>query len=106
MGEASGKLRFAQESENGQSLLLFFVKPAKNQQAIKIKCAQKHFKSALGHHTNYRKKTKLKIVKNEQFSFAKRNQGKQAFLGILACLLGSQYDVHFLAEFKSLKNEK
>ena len=52
------------------------------------------------------KKTKLKIVKKEQFRFAKRNQGKQAFVGILACLLGSQYDVHFLAEFKSLKNEK
>ena len=53
-----------------------------------------------------KKKTKLKIVKKEQFSFAKRNEGKQAFLGILTCLLGSQYDVHFLAEFKSLKNEK
>ena len=52
------------------------------------------------------KKTKLKIVKKEQFSFAKRNQGKQAFLGILAFLFGSQYDVHFLAEFKSLKNKK
>ena len=51
------------------------------------------------------KKTKLKIVKNEQFSFAKRNQGKQYFLGILDFLLGSQYDVHFLAEFKSLKDE-
>ena len=60
----------------------------------------------MGHHTNYQKKTKLKIVKKEQFSFAKRNQGKQTFLGILACLLGSQYDVHFLAKFKSLKNEK
>ena len=36
VGEASGKLRFAQELENGQSLLLLFVKPAKNQQAIKI----------------------------------------------------------------------
>ena len=52
------------------------------------------------------KKTKLKIVKKEQFSYAKRNQGKQAFLGILALLLGIQYDVHFLVEFKSLKNEK
>ena len=83
MGEAFGKVRFAQESENGQSLL-FFVKSTKNQQAIKIKCAQKHFKNVLGDHTNYRKKTKLKIVKNEQFSFAKGNQGKQAFLGILA----------------------
>ena len=62
MGEASGKLRFAQESENGQHLLLFFVKPAKNQQAIKVKYAQKHFKSVLGHHTNYWKETKLKIV--------------------------------------------
>ena len=35
-----------------------FVKPAKNQQAIKMKYAQKHFKNALGHHTNYRKKIK------------------------------------------------
>ena len=31
VGEASGKLWFAQESENGQSLLLFFVKPDKKQ---------------------------------------------------------------------------
>ena len=53
-----------------------------------------------------KKKTKLEIVKKEQFSFAKRNQGKQAFLGIFVLLLGSQYDVHFLVEFKSLKNEK
>ena len=40
-----------------------FLKPAKKQRAIKIKHAQKHFKSVLGHHTNYRKETKLKIVK-------------------------------------------
>ena len=53
-----------------------------------------------------KRKTKIKIVKKEQFSFSKRNQGKQAFLGIFACLLGRQYDVHFLAEFKYLKNEK
>ena len=52
------------------------------------------------------KNTKLKIVKKEQFSFAKRNQGKQDFLGILSFLLGSQYDVHFLVEFTFLKNEK
>ena len=47
-----------QELENGQSLLLFFVRPAKKQRAIKIKCAQTHFKSVLGHHASYRKKTK------------------------------------------------
>ena len=63
MGEASEKLWFAQESKNGQSLLLSFVKPAKNQRAVKIKYAQKHFESTLGHHTNDRKETKLKIVK-------------------------------------------
>ena len=84
MGEASGKLQFSQESKNGQGLHLFFVKSNKNKQAIKIKCSQKHFKSVLGHHTDYQKKTKLKIVKNEQVSFAKRNQGKKDFLGILA----------------------
>ena len=33
------------------------------------------------------KKTKLKIVKKEQFSFAKRNQGKKYFLRILDFLL-------------------
>ena len=58
VGEASGKLWFAQELENGQSLLLFFVKPAKKNQAIKIKCAQKHFKSVLDHHASYRKQSK------------------------------------------------
>ena len=30
---------------------------------------------------------------------AKNNQGEQAFLGILACFLGSQYDVHLDAKF-------
>ena len=60
----------------------------------------------MGQHTSYQKNTKLKVVKKEQFSFAKRNQGKKAFLGILACILGSQYDVQFHAEFKSLKSEK
>ena len=48
--------------------------PAKKKQDIKIKYAQIHFKSALGHHTITRKKTKLKTVKKEQFSFAKGNQ--------------------------------
>ena len=57
VGEASEKLWFAQESENGQSLFLFFVKPAKKQRAIKIKCAQKHFKTYFGHHTSYQKNT-------------------------------------------------
>ena len=42
-----------------------------------------------------KKKTKLKIVKKEQFSFAKRNQGKQDFLGILDLCFGSQYDMKF-----------
>ena len=56
VGKASEKLRFIQELENGQSLLLFCVKYAKSQQPIKIKFSPKHFKSVLGHHTNYRKK--------------------------------------------------
>ena len=38
-----------------------FVKTDKKQKEIKIKCAQKHFKSALGQHTEYRKK---RISKN------------------------------------------
>ena len=43
---------------NLQSLLLFYVIPAKKQQSIKIKCAQTHLKSVLGHHANYQKETK------------------------------------------------
>ena len=58
VGEASRKLRFSQESENGQSILLFFVKPTNKEWAIKLKCAQKQFESVSGHHTNYQKKTK------------------------------------------------
>ena len=61
VGEASGKLWFVQESKNGQSFLLVFVRPAKKQRAIKIKCAQTHFKSVLGQHANYPKK---KLSKN------------------------------------------
>ena len=57
VGEASGKLRFVQELEIWQSLLLFFVGPAKKQRAIRIKYAQTHFESALGYYTSYRKKT-------------------------------------------------
>ena len=34
----------------------FFVRPAKKQRTIKIKCAQTHFKSVLGHHASCRKK--------------------------------------------------
>ena len=63
MGEASGKLWFVQESENGQSLILFFVRLAEKQQAIKIKCAQTHFKSVLGHHASYQKKLSKKLLK-------------------------------------------
>ena len=56
VGEASGKLWFVQELENGKSLL-FFVRPTKKQREIKIKCAQTHFESVLGYYTSYRKKT-------------------------------------------------
>ena len=35
-----------------------FVRPAKKHRAIKIKCAQTHFESVLGHYTSYRKKLK------------------------------------------------
>ena len=35
-----------------------FVRPAKKQRAIKIKCAQTCFESVLGHYTSYQKKLK------------------------------------------------
>ena len=56
VGEAFGKLWFVQELENGQSILIFFVRPNKKKQSIRIKCVQTHFKSVLGYHTSYRKK--------------------------------------------------
>ena len=71
------------------SFLLYLLKTSK---LIKLKYAQKHFESTFWVNPllteNNQVKTSLK--KGE-----KRNQGKQAFLGILACLLGSQYDVHW-----------
>ena len=60
-----------------------------------VKSAQKHFGSVFGQRKNYPKKSKLKKLKK----CAKKNQEKQAFLGILACLLGSQYDLHFYARY-------
>ena len=45
VGEASRKLRFIQELEFWQSLLLFFGGHAKKERAIKFKCAQTYFES-------------------------------------------------------------
>ena len=87
MGEASRKLPFAQESENEQSLLLFFVRPAKKQQAIKIKCVETHFKSVLDHHASYRKKLSKKLLKGAHLVLQKEPR-KARFPWDLGLLFG------------------
>ena len=64
VGATSGKLWFVQELEIWQSILLFFVGPAKKNWAIRIKYAQTHFESVLGYYTSYRKKNLIKILLN------------------------------------------
>ena len=91
VGEAFEKLWFVQESEIGQSILLYFVRHAKKQQAIKMKCAQTHFESVLGHYTSYQKKLSKILLSWGNLVLQKgTKESKQAFLGILACCLGSQ----------------
>ena len=55
--QACNKLEL--KHSGGGSLWEALVRPrVGKQRAIKIKCAQTHFKSVLGHHASYRKKTK------------------------------------------------
>ena len=54
----------------------------KKQRAIKIKCAQTHLKSVLGHHANYQKKTKKKLLNRGNLVSAKGNQGRNLSLDL------------------------
>ena len=88
MGEASGKLWFVQELKIGKSLLLFFVRPAKKQRAIKIKFAQTHFRSVLGHHTSYRKKLSKNLLSWGNLVLQKKEPRKARFPWDLGLLFG------------------
>ena len=88
VGEASRKLRFIKESEIWQNLLLFFVTPNKKQREIKIKCAQTHFESVLGHYTSYQKN--LSKILLSWGNLVLQKEPRKEILGILALCLGSQ----------------
>ena len=105
VGEASEKLRFVQELEFWQSLLLFFVGTSKKQRAIKIKCDQTHFKSVLGHHASYRKKLSKKLLEWANLVLQKEPR-KESFPWDLGFFWEANEICTFLAEFKYLKNEK
>ena len=105
-GKPPGSFGSPKSRKTGRFSFYFLLNMLKNSKLLKSNVPKNTLKLFWVTTLITEKKIKLKIVKKEQFSFAKRNQGKQAFLGILACILGSQYDVHFLAEFKSLKSEK
>ena len=106
MGEASGKLWFIQESEIGQSILLFFVRPDKKQQEIKIKCAQTQFKSVLGHHASYRKKLSKKLLKGGNLVLQKGTKESKLSLGSWLVVWEANEICNFLAEYETLKNSK
>ena len=105
MAEAFGKLWFVQESEIGQSLLLFFVRPAKKQRAIKIKCSQTHFTSVLGHHTSFQKKT---LLSWGNLVLQEREPRKASFpsLGSWLVVWATNEMCTFIAEYETLKYRK
>ena len=106
MGEASGKLWFVQELEIGQSLLLFFVRPAKKKWAIKIKCAQTHFKNVLGHHASYRKKLSKKLLKGANLVLQKGTKESKLSLGSWLDFWATNEMCNFIAEYETLKYSK
>ena len=107
MGEAFGKLWFIQESKIGQSLLLYFVRIDKKQQEIKIKCAQKHFKNVLGHHTKYQKETKLKkLLKMANLVLQKGTKESKISLGSWLVVWAANEIYTFLEEYETLNYSK
>ena len=83
-GDPWGALN-APETTSDRRFLFFLSEMIKDRDKVRITYAQRNFKSTFGSAYLISKKRKLKLAKQE-----KRNQGKQAFLGILACCLCSQ----------------
>ena len=81
VGETFGKLLFVQELENGKIILIFFVRTDKKQRSIRIKCAQTHFKSVLGHHASYQKKLSKKLLKGANLVLQKGTKESKISLG-------------------------
>ena len=82
---ASGSLEWLKTPKLGNTSFSFLTDLLKNSELVAPKDAQKHFKSVFEHP----KKFLIKIPKLKFYKNAKITKGKQAFLGILACFLGS-----------------
>ena len=81
----------------------FLLHLLKTRNFITVKYAQSYLESTFGWTNLLPKNSKLKLV----FKEAKRNQGKQAFLGILAWFGGSQYEaLKFLSEYNFLHSKE
>ena len=106
VGKASGKLRFVQESEIGQSLLLFFVRPAKKQRAIQIKCAQTHFESVLGHYTSYQKNLSKILLSWGNLVLQKGTKESKLSLGFWLAVWAANEMCTFITEYETLKYSK
>ena len=106
MGEASGKLWFVQELEIGQSLLLFFVRPDKKSRGIKIKCAQTHFESVLGHYTSYQKNLSKILLSWGNLVLQKGTKESKISLRSWLALWAANEMCTFIAEYENLKYSK
>ena len=106
MGEASGKLWFVQELENGQSILLFFVIPAKNSEQLESNVTKHTLKVFWV--TTLVTETKLsqKLLKWENLVLQKGTKESKLSLGSWLAVWESNEICTFLTKFKSLKNEK
>ena len=106
MGEASGKLWFAQESENGQSLLLFFVRPAKNSKKLESNVPKETLKVFWVTMLVTEKELSKKLLKGANLVLQKETKESKLCLGSWLVVWVANEICTFLAEFKSLKNEK
>ena len=100
------KLRFSQESENEQSLLLFFVKTAKNNEQLKSNVPKHTLKVFWVTTLVTEKKLSKKLLNGANLVLQKGTKESKLSLGSWIFVLEANDICTFLVEFKSLKNWK
>ena len=106
MGEAFGKLWFIQELENGQSLILFLLELLKNSKQLKSNVSKNTLKVFWVTTLVTEKKLSKKLLKGANLVLQKGTKESKLSLGSWLAVWAANEICTFLAEFKSLKNEK
>ena len=106
VGEASVKLRFIQELENGQSLLLFLLILLKNNNQLKSNVPKNTLKVFWVTTLVTKKKLSKKLLKGANLVLQKGTKESKISLGSWLSIWADNEICTFLAKFKSLKNRK